>query len=88
MINLLSRRHFLRTLTASACAAACPPLIAADRTASSTKVTKTQSKYQDSPNNGQQCSNCPQFVRASNSCKIVQGVISPEGWCNLFVRRG
>ena len=34
------------------------------------KLTHDAAKYQDHPNNGQQCSNCVQFV-APASCKVV-----------------
>ncbi|MGB3036856.1 MAG: high-potential iron-sulfur protein [Methyloceanibacter sp.] len=50
------------------------------------KVTHDAAKYQDHPNNGQQCSNCVQFV-APASCKVVEDPIGASGWCQLFVAK-
>jgi len=51
-----------------------------------TKLTHEVAKYQDHPNNGQQCSNCVQFV-APASCKVVEDPISASGWCQLFMAK-
>ena len=51
-----------------------------------TKITHELSKYQDQPNNGQQCSTCVQFEPPS-SCKTVESPISPNGWCQLYVAK-
>jgi hypothetical protein len=48
-----------------------------------TKLTHEVAKYQDHPNNGQQCSGCIQFV-APASCKVVEDPIAASGWCQLF----
>jgi len=50
------------------------------------KVAHEAAKYQDHPNNGQQCSNCVQFV-APASCKVVEDPISASGWCQLFMAK-
>jgi hypothetical protein len=50
------------------------------------KLAHDAAKYQDHPNNGQQCSNCVQFV-APASCKVVEDPIGASGWCQLFVAR-
>lgn len=44
------------------------------------KASKASMQYQDKPNGDKQCSNCAQFVPA-NSCQIVEGIISPQGFC-------
>jgi High potential iron-sulfur protein len=48
--------------------------------------SNSAAKYQDHPNNGQQCSNCVQFV-APASCKVVEDPIGASGWCQLFVAK-
>jgi hypothetical protein len=48
-----------------------------------TKLAHDAVKYQDHPNNGQQCSGCIQFV-APASCKVVEDPIAASGWCQLF----
>jgi hypothetical protein len=50
------------------------------------KGPKTQFKYQSTPNGSKQCSNCTFFIAgktatANGACKIVQGDISPKGYC-------
>jgi hypothetical protein len=50
------------------------------------KLAHDVAKYQDQPNNGQQCSGCTQFV-APASCKVVEDPISATGWCQLFTAK-
>lgn len=56
------------------------------------KVSKSAAMYQDKPNGAQQCSKCMFFVpgktpTADGTCNKVEGVISPHGWCGLFVAK-
>ncbi|QPF86315.1 iron oxidase [Bradyrhizobium genosp. L] len=54
------------------------------RTASaSDKMTKPQAEYQDTPNGIYSCGLCTLFV-APDGCKVVEGVISKDGWCKAF----
>ena len=50
------------------------------------KAPKEAMKYQDSPKDGQKCSDCTYFV-APDSCGVVDGKISPNGWCVLFNKK-
>ena len=50
------------------------------------KLTHDVAKYQDHPNNGQQCSGCVQFV-APASCKLVEDPVVASGWCQLFTAK-
>jgi hypothetical protein len=49
--------------------------------------------YQDSPNNGQKCSDCtafkpgPESAPDTGTCKVIGGPVSPTGWCMAFSRR-
>jgi hypothetical protein len=47
------------------------------------KESKATARYQDKPNGNQQCGRCAHF-RAPNACQIVEGSISPSGWCRHF----
>lgn len=52
-------------------------------------VAKTVAKYQDKPHGAQECDGCLQFIpgktpSADGTCKIVEGGISPKGWCMFF----
>ena len=57
--------------------------------ADTAKSSQASMHYQATPNNGQQCSKCNFFIAGSSasdngSCKIVDGSISPNGWCIAF----
>ncbi|HET8584564.1 MAG TPA: hypothetical protein VFM89_02395 [Casimicrobiaceae bacterium] len=43
-------------------------------------------KYQDHPDGDKKCSECMQFV-PPGSCKVVEGTISPNGYCIAFVKK-
>ena len=47
------------------------------------KMSQAEADYQDHPKNGLVCAACTLF-RAPRSCQIVQGDISPNGWCKFF----
>lgn len=58
-------------------------------------LTKEQVKYQNDPNDGEQCSGCKMFVPGfpddlGGCCSLVrsfrgpQGIIFDDGWCNKF----
>ncbi len=51
------------------------------------KLAQDVVQYQKTPNEGNKCSICVNFV-APNACKIVAGDISPEGWCVAFAPKG
>ncbi len=53
----------------------------------SDKVEQSTVQYQPTPNAGAKCSACANFV-APNACKVVLGVVSPEGWCSAFAAKG
>jgi len=57
--------------------------------AQGSKSTKTAMHYQDTPNDGMQCAGCKFFTpgsdaNAEGSCAIVDGSISPHGYCIAF----
>lgn len=47
------------------------------------KIAPAMVQYQTTPKDGNKCSACANW-EAPNACKIVSGVISPEGWCIAF----
>ncbi|MEJ2646129.1 MAG: high-potential iron-sulfur protein [Gammaproteobacteria bacterium] len=58
----------------------------------SAKVPKAAMHYRDHPNNGQECSTCIQFIpgsspKAMGTCKLVEGSISPHGYCVAYSRK-
>ena len=49
----------------------------------SDKMTPQQAQYQDTPNGLYSCAMCTLFEKP-NLCKVVEGEISPDGWCKAF----
>ena len=47
------------------------------------KMAQTEAAYQDRPKSGLTCAACTLF-RPPRSCEVVQGDISPNGWCKFF----
>lgn len=75
-----SRRTVLRSLLAGGCAVCLP------RLSHAAKLSKAQAQYQEQPQGDQKCANCMHFI-VPNSCMLVDGNISAEGWCRLWVRK-
>jgi len=50
------------------------------------KMMKRAAGYQDAPRGNQRCAICAQF-QSPNSCLIVEGVVSPNGWCKIWQSR-
>ena len=67
-------------------AAGAAPLFAMG-SASAAGLPQTAVSYQATPKDGAKCSACVNFVEP-NACKIVDGKISPEGWCVAFAPKG
>jgi hypothetical protein len=69
-------------------AAGAVPLAAmiANRTNAGAKVSQSAVHYQASPKDGKDCDDCSNFVSPS-VCKLVDGDISPKGWCRLWVKK-
>lgn len=65
-----------------------PAVAADDAVDQNSKTTMAQANYQEQPQGDQQCGNCMQFVAANNTCNVVAGEISPQGWCMLWLAQG
>jgi High potential iron-sulfur protein len=79
----ISRRHvLLRTV----CAAGAVTIIHTEVKASKMPQTSPVVLYQSSPKGSQQCDNCLLF-QAPASCQVVDGVVSPTGWCKLWAKK-
>ena len=50
------------------------------------KMSQSAAGYKDSPQGDQNCANCAPFEPPS-SCKIVEGTVSPQGWCKVWQRK-
>ena len=47
------------------------------------KMSPKAMSYQPTPKGNQRCDNCANF-QAPGGCKLVDGPISPAGWCILY----
>ncbi len=55
--------------------------------AATRKVPPATVQYQTQPKGEQKCGLCVHFIAGSNSCMLVDGQISPEGWCSLWAKK-
>jgi hypothetical protein len=51
------------------------------------KFTQQQAKYQPIPKAGQRCQTCALW-QSPTSCQVVEGQVSPAGWCMLYQAKG
>ena len=63
------------------------PSGSAPATAQGAKLGKTQAQYQEQPKGDQNCANCMHFIAGSNTCQVVEGKVSPNGWCMLWAKK-
>jgi hypothetical protein len=47
------------------------------------KMSKAEAEYQDSPKDIRMCATCTLF-EPPRGCKVVEGDVSPFGWCEVF----
>jgi hypothetical protein len=80
--RLVLRRGVLRTMLASVPVWLAPGAMTRAR-AGERKMSKQQAEYQDSPKDIRMCATCTLF-EPPRSCKVVEGDISPDGWCKAF----
>jgi anaerobic selenocysteine-containing dehydrogenase len=78
----VSRRDFLFAAGAASVGVAAAGLLASPARAWS-KMSPKAMAYQPTPKGNQRCSNCANF-QAPASCKLVDGIIAPTGWCILY----
>lgn len=72
----------------AACVGASRTLLASDiskvpEASEANKATKEAVRYQDTPKDIQSCEFCSLFVKP-DECKVVEGKVSPDGWCAVF----
>jgi hypothetical protein len=47
------------------------------------KMSKQEAEYQDNRKDIRMCATCTLF-EPPKSCKVVEGDVSPDGWCKAF----
>jgi len=82
-----SRRSFIKTMGVVAAAATCGRAAAAQaqeyKPQDQKKLTQAAARYQTQPKGNEACGTCPYFV-FPKSCAVVEGEISPSGWCPIY----
>ena len=80
-----SRRSVLKR-TALLAGVALTANILRSKEALAQKASQDAMKYQDKPDGDKRCSNCLNFI-PSSSCAIVEGTISPNGYCLAWAKK-
>ena len=70
---------------ATGAAPAGEPASSPDAAAPAGKSSQASVQYQAQPKGEQKCDGCLHFIAESTTCKVVEGQISPDGWCILWV---
>ena len=79
--SYLSRRGLLRAVVAGSGMVIAAAIIAP--TEASAKVAQRSVAYRGAPNGTARCCNCVLWQPPA-ACKVVEGVISPNGWCSIY----
>jgi hypothetical protein len=79
----LSRRQLLRGAAVAAGGAAA---LVGTVLPAQAKLAQTAAGYQTSPKGDASCAGCSLF-KAPSSCSLVDGTISPNGWCRFYSKK-
>ncbi len=82
----VSRRSLLQKATVMVGGAAVAATAMTATSARADKMAQTAAAYQPKPKDGQQCDGCGLF-QAPASCQLVDGTISPTGWCKFWAKK-
>ena len=85
----ISRSGWLKTMAATPIAIGAFAALSREAKA---KSPKSAFKYVDHPVGGKQCSGCKLFIpgktpSSNGGCKVVDGSISPKGYCIAWTKR-
>lgn len=88
----VSRRSFLKGAALLASISVVPAVVVS-KEAAAAKMAKAALQYQDQPKGQLECANCVQYVagkssKANGTCNVVDGSISPRGWCLAYAAKG
>ena len=75
----MNRRDFMRVLAVLGMVSFAPTA------AQAAKLAQDRVHYQETPKDGKVCRDCMHFFPDTNTCRLVEGTINPEGWCQLYV---
>lgn len=55
--------------------------------AANKKMLQADVGYQNQPKGDQRCADCQNFLPETNTCMLVTGQVSPQGWCSLWTKK-
>ena len=84
--SFLTRRTFVKSAIVLPALAG---LLAGAASADASKASQASMHYQDTPNGSMHCSLCKFFIpgkdaQSNGSCQVVDGSISPNGYCMAY----
>lgn len=89
-----SRRTLLKNgvMIAAVGAVAATGLLTSPVARAQSKASQATMMYQDKPHGKDACSNCIHYIAgktptANGTCNVVDGSISPNGWCVAFAAK-
>jgi hypothetical protein len=82
----ISRRVFFQRVATYGVGAAIIHGLGSNLATAQAKVPPNTVSYQAKPKGTQRCDGCNNF-QPPNACKLVEGEISPQGWCSLFTKK-
>jgi hypothetical protein len=86
--TVISRRGLLRdaAFLAGGAVVASGLIMSRPAAAGPSKMPQKVVRYQATPNGAARCDSCTLW-QGPSACKVVDGTISPSGWCSLYVHR-
>ena len=82
-LGCVSRRQMLRS---AAVAAGGVAVLGGTVLPAEAKMAQKAANYQTTPKDGASCGTCNLFAPPS-SCTLVDGTISPSGWCRFYSKK-
>lgn len=82
-VEVLSRRGLFRAATMAVLSVMA---VAGSAGSAIAKMSQKAAGYQDKPKDDQKCSGCALF-KAPDACTLVDGSISPDGWCRFYSKK-
>ncbi len=79
----VSRRDLLRGAAVTIGGAA---IVVGTSVPAEAKMSTKAAGYQETPKDGASCADCALF-KAPNACTLVDGNISPNGWCRFYSKK-
>jgi hypothetical protein len=86
----ISRRHCLAVAKTMLIGSALMGVVTKQSAFAASKADKRDFSYQEKPKDGKSCASCKMFSLAQGgvgTCAIVDGDVSPNGWCLAFTAR-